>query len=619
MDSVASVTPGEIAICKFNEIGEFAGSGPWKTWYFGRDYGRLLELAAALRDGELVPVGEAVNAVAARMRQDFVDLDAHLASGRFRLSWLASDMAERNPYTSDFVLDICRVTALIETARQGGRHLVVVDDRRLGRAVARCCRRAGFAVRWRAERRALLYDVRGGLRHHADFLRDWNRQRRALARNRCPAAALAKREPLLLSWADGTGLPDPGVTMTSRFFGRMPAWLREAGLAIGWLDHPLESVRSFEQIAAAVARAAAFEPRTLLSQFWRTGALLRAYGRLLALPFALRRRFELAGIDLTPLVHLARTRELTSSRLVRAAMYSGLAAALARNGVTPRAIIYTYENQPWEKAMLAGFRRVRPATRLIGVQHAPIAAGYIGCHPSRRQWHDGTMPDLVVTIGEEFRERLLGLEAPADRVVEGGALRYPDLLAQQAMPARDGEGPRYVLAACSMDANESLELSQKAVAATAGLDGLRLVITLHPWVSADFRAQLRKRIGELTDCRHVELADGGTAKWLPAADILLYDSSSTVYEATALGVPAIYVASMSGLDLDVMEGANVAKCRSVTDLRRMIARLLKEPCLRKSCVDAARASLVRCFGEPRRDLWTRLACEAVGAKPASCG
>jgi surface carbohydrate biosynthesis protein (TIGR04326 family) len=337
-----------------------------------------------------------------------------------------------------------------------------------------------------------------------------------------------------------------------------------------------------------------------------------------ALPFALRRRFELAGIDLSPLVDLALVRELTSSRLVRAALYSGLAAALERKGVTPSALIYTYENQPWEKMMLAGFRRVCPATLLIGVHHAPFSAAFIGCHPSRRQWHDGTMPDLLVTIGEDFRERLLGLGAPAERVLVGGALRYPDLLAQQAMPARRGDGPRYVLAACSMDADESFELSHKAVAATAGVDGLRLVITLHPMVSPDFRARLRRRIGELIDCSHVEFADGGTAKWLPTADILLYDSSSTVYEATALGIPAIYVATMSGLDLDVMEGATAAKCRSVTDLRRMIVRLLKEPALRKSCVDAAHASLARCFGEPQRDLWTRLACGAVRVRPASC-
>jgi surface carbohydrate biosynthesis protein (TIGR04326 family) len=309
-------------------------------------------------------------------------------------------------------------------------------------------------------------------------------------------------------------------------------------------------------------------------------------------------------------------REVTSSRLVRAALYGDLAAALKRHGVTPRALIYTYENQPWEKAMLAGFRQALPATFLVGVHHAPFSAAFIGCHPSRRQWHDGTLPDLLVTIGEDFRERLLRLGAPENRVVAGGALRYPDLLAQRAAPARGEAGPRCVLATCSMDADESFELSYKAAAATAGVDGVRLVITLHPMASPDFRAQLRKRIGELLDCRHVEFAEGGTAKWLPTADLLLYDSTSTVFEAAALGIPAVYVANSSSLDLDVMEGASVVKCRDVADLRRNIARLLSEPGSRNACVEAARACLARCFGEPKRDLWTRLAVEAVHARPA---
>ena len=42
-------------------------------------------------------------------------------------------------------------------------------------------------------------------------------------------------------------------------------------------------------------------------------------------------------------------------------------------GFAPRALFYTFENQPWEKAMLAGFRNALPGTMFIGVQHAPLA------------------------------------------------------------------------------------------------------------------------------------------------------------------------------------------------------------------------------------------------------
>src|SRR5262249_505257 len=144
-----------------------------------------------------------------------------------------------------------------------------------------------------------------------------------------------------------------------------------------------------------------------------------------------RRRLAIGGVDVTPLIRWARGREAVSTRLVSASMYHGLARGLRRLRVAPRAVLYTYENQPWEKLMLAGFRRALPSTILIGVQHAPFAEQYLGAHPSRRQWHDGTTPDLLVTIGEEFRDRLIARGAPPERIVVGGALRYADILAKR--------------------------------------------------------------------------------------------------------------------------------------------------------------------------------------------
>src|SRR5262249_46315565 len=160
-----------------------------------------------------------------------------------------------------------------------------------------------------------------------------------------------------------------------------------------------------------------------------------------------------------------------------------------------------------------------------------------------------------VTIGDGFRDRLIVHGAPTERLVVAGALRYPDILStpREALRRRDG-APRRVLAACPMDFQEALELTCKAIVATAGLDGVALVVNFHPMTDAEFRAKIRGRAAQAGDCRHVSFREESAKALLSDVDVLLYNSSSASFEAAAAGVPAIFVASDIGLDLDPMSG-----------------------------------------------------------------
>src|SRR5262249_1327461 len=142
---------------------------------------------------------------------------------------------------------------------------------------------------------------------------------------------------------------------------------------------------------------------------------------------SMRRKLVMGDVDVSPILALWLTKEFIGSRAVAAGLFADLAHELYKRGIRPRALIYTYENQPWEKVMLLGFRRSLPETLLIGVQHAPLAEQYFSGHPSRLQWEDGTAPDVLVAMGEEFRGRLIDGGAPAERVVVGGALRFPSI------------------------------------------------------------------------------------------------------------------------------------------------------------------------------------------------
>ena len=597
------LTLPDVVITDADPAGRDAEREKRSLWYFGGDYARLLALLSAKHSNcTIFPAGDAVNAVAARIRDEFLDLDKRLSSGRFPLAWAASDIAERNPLTSDLYLDVCRGIALIEATRDGGSHLVIVDDPALGRALAALCRRAGIAAQWRGAKPALLRPFWLAVNNHWRFLREWWDQRRAL---RAHSRLAAPAEILLMTWVDHRTFAGGKVPPVDRFFGKLPAWLREGGRRVGWLGNVLGSVR---EVAAASARVAPEEQLVLVPAFFGVVDLIRAYCCLLVVPFALRRRPVIGGVDITPLLRRALALELISTRLVSAARYAGLARRLQRLGLAPQTLFYTYENQPWEKVLLAGFRHALPSTRLIGIQHAPLAERYLSAHPGPQQWRDGTAPDLVATIGEEFRDRLIALGAPRERIVVGGALRFPAILSAQGIRREpSGAGARLVLAACSMDVREALELAHKAALATAGIDGVRLGVNFHPMVHADFRAEVRERVASLCDCRHVDFVDGSAEEWLGRTSLLLYSASGTSFEAAAMGVPAIFVGSELALDLDKTSGQGGVRCRGVDELRRLISRMLEDADFRRAHVVAAQTYLRRCFTPPTAAVWSELA------------
>jgi surface carbohydrate biosynthesis protein (TIGR04326 family) len=573
-----------------------------RLWYFGSDYAQLLALSAAKNSSCTIhPAGDAVNAVASRLRGEFLDLDERLFSGRCPQAWEASDIAERNPLTSDLFLDVCRGVALVEAARGRDSHVVVVDDPSFGRALATLCRRAGTKARWLGGNPSRLRRWWFAAMTHWRFLRGWWSDRAALRAVRKP---VAPSDIMLMTWMDRRTFAGGELSRTDRFFGPLPGWLQERDVRIGWLGNVLGPVRDAAVPAARVAR---HERLVLTAELCGWADLVGAYASLLGLPMALRRRAVLDGVDVTPLVRRALGQELMSTRLVGAALYRGLARHLRRLGLAPRVLLYTYENQPWEKAMIAGFRRASPSTRLVGVQHAPFAENYLCAFPSRRQWREGPVPDLLVTIGEDFRDRLLALGAPRDAIAVGGALRYTSSLAAQSGTREAAGGSRLVLAACSIDARESLELAHKAADATTGLDGVRLAVNFHPMVDEKFRTAIRERIGSLCDCRHVDFVEGSAEKWLGQASIVLYNASGTAFEAVAQKIPAVFVGSEMALDLDKMAGQGGLHCRDVCELRRIVSRLLDDTEFRRASMAAAQSHLRQCFTAPTAQFWSGLA------------
>jgi hypothetical protein len=323
-------------------------------------------------------------------------------------------------------------------------------------------------------------------------------------------------------------------------------------------------------------------------------------------PFSIRSEFEINGYDLTPIITYTSRQEQTKSQIIIALLYADIAPKLAREHIQPKTFIYPFENQPWEKILIQSFRKFCTSTKLIGMQHAPFADNYVSCIPSSKQWQQKIVPDSLVTIGNEFYGRLLQQSAPKNKLVIGGYYQNPRLNYIIKKPLNPSTTRTIILVSCPMNQRDSIDLIQKSVKAAAILKNIQVFINFHPMVGQTIINEIFIRVKDIVNSPNIKFVDGPALKWLEKCNILIYNSSGTVFEATNLGIPSIYVGPNNRIDLDKMPGGSKLKCRSSKELRKIILKLTNDRSIALDAIKHAQNSLKICFSQPKLEIWPKL-------------
>jgi hypothetical protein len=241
------------------------------------------------------------------------------------------------------------------------------------------------------------------------------------------------------------------------------------------------------------------------------------------------------------------------------------------------------------------------------VQHAPFAENYLSAYPSKRQWDEKTVPDTIITIGPEFLRNLIIRNAPFHRVIVGGSLRLPHLANNAPYrPNITNNKIKRILVSCPMQTSEATELSIKAICATLGAKNLELLINFHPSSGPILIHLVKEAISKLPDCNHVKFTNEPARSWIKKSDILIYNSSGTVFDAICEGVPSLYVGPVNGLDLGKLPGKEKIICRTIENIRAAIDQIFEEPHTADKTVEKEFRVLNQCFSEPSQNIWARI-------------
>lgn len=354
--------------------------------------------------------------------------------------------------------------------------------------------------------------------------------RRAVAARRFPFPNTSRRWTVVATLLNHQSfLPDG--TYRDTYFGELPAKLKDV-LVVGPVTHDYE--RTMERLKFPVLP---------WDRFAGLGDLLSCLGECLR-----ARLFGLSadvptfrGLDVSDLVREELAANARSSRLFSDRWYYWCAKAALRR-LSPAKLIYPFENRAWERMLALAFRE--KSVPVVGYQHASMTPNHVNYILGEGELEILPLPDLIVTMGEVTRQRLLERgRFPASRVVAGCALR------QAPAPApRAGRCPaKKVLLTLAT----SVEEYRAALSVMEKVTGAEIVARPHPEFSIEkttLRVEPSWTLEQAFD-------------W---ADVVVYASSTLGLEAVRRGIPAVYLELSDFLSMDPMEGFDDLKWKART-------------------------------------------------------
>ena len=584
-----------------------ADSGSWQWMYLGRSYSRLLQWESSLpAHVSRLAIGERLQEIAWNLRRPFLELIAEWGKKYNSLDWWVSRLSERNTTISPLFLNCCYLQLVSEILdKQQGNLCIVAESLALLESVEVIARAQGYEVHWvefRSEwkhfvsSRRLRRVVRG-LRYYGrdvprfwwSFLRWGKEHLEAAHRTRHlgrPLPSNANRPRVLLhTFIDETRF-GPDGQFKERYWGRLPSWLSQHGYDVVFIPFLLNIQRSVEEALA--------ELRQSNAQFLIPEDYYQLSDYLRAIPTGIRQFFMLQGpvflglLDITRLVAEEKAQQAVVSHTPRCRMYYELAHRLADANFRVDYVLHTFENHIWEKALILGFRRFLPRTKIVGFQHTAFFPFYLCNFIPQGEVDIAPLADRIVCNGPFFEEILVAEGLPPERVAVGCALRYEHLhtLSTDSVQAAGTENT--ILITLSLEPDAVDELIYKVLCAFKDAPELSVWIKPHPMMPL---ARVRAALGSEEMPPHFRVVEGSMSEWLPRTNLLISTGSTTAYESLAMGIPVLRVGREIDLDFDPLAWLPEYRqaCYSPEGIRRRAIELLN--------LDATERQRLREFGQ----------------------
>ena len=90
-----------------------------------------------------------------------------------------------------------------------------------------------------------------------------------------------------------------------------------------------------------------------------------------------------------------------------------------------------YENMLHEHALIAAVRNLDIKTRIYGYHHTLSSKEFAPWHSLKDEWSSKFKPDFVISLGDISRKMLTSQGNPGERIINGPALRYGNIISKE--------------------------------------------------------------------------------------------------------------------------------------------------------------------------------------------
>jgi hypothetical protein len=274
---------------------------------------------------------------------------------------------------------------------------------------------------------------------------------------------------------------------------------------------------------------------------------------LISKPFKVRENVEFLGHDIADLLH-----ELLGSGGWRIPFYQYIYCFAGERLAKQYHLVactLTHENNPWERAFIAGIRKINPDTRIIGYQHSVIHLASANMFQSQREMSKIPAPDVVLTTGTVPTNILCKYGAfPEERIKVSCALRYnylDEIQPQLRHISDDHEKRRILVALCGVI--ETLPLLRYVIDQAHSHPYMDFLIRAHPVLPFEKLQLLFDHTNVLPTNIRISMGSSVMEDILEC-DAVLYWGSSVALEGIRLGKPVIHFNQNDILSYDPLFG-----------------------------------------------------------------
>jgi hypothetical protein len=233
------------------------------------------------------------------------------------------------------------------------------------------------------------------------------------------------------------------------------------------------------------------------------------------------------------------------------------------NEVTPKLIVYPYEEKTMERAMQFAIQDTGSNAVSIGFAHAAYSKGHLYLRGYENK--DIPKPNLIAVTGVIAKNQFIKLGYPAEKLVVIGSPRHQKLIENDFSPLVNNRKKLLLLIGHGF---ELINFSNFLLHHKGMLNNYELFIRRYPygWIKEQNIAE--KRLNKL-GVRYAR-ANDALVEEIKKADIILYDSTSAGIEAVLSGKIVIQLNLAQTLESNHLYDENVngifKKCQNVEEL-----------------------------------------------------